>query len=85
MRAIACGPLNTCHPDRYRVSPVAPSRLEALGDVRLFGIEAVGKWQALLYGVSEGWVVNLAEQVLPTDSLVSGGSSLASRCATVGQ
>ena len=31
-----------------------PARLESAGDVRLFGVETAGQWQALLFGLSEG-------------------------------
>jgi hypothetical protein len=42
-----------------------PSRLEALGDVRLFGIDADGKWQALLFGLWEGHGTRLGTRNRP--------------------
>jgi hypothetical protein len=38
-----------------------PSRLGDLGDVRLFGIEVAGQWQALLFALSEGHGTRLGE------------------------
>ena len=48
-----------------KAASCAPSRLEAFGDVRLFGIEAAGRWQALLYGVSEGYYSRLGTNNVP--------------------
>jgi len=42
-----------------------PSRLEALGDVRLFGVEATGRWQALLFGLCEGHGTRLGTRNRP--------------------
>jgi len=42
-----------------KAASCSPSRLEALGDIRLFGIEGAGQWQALLFGVSEGHYTHL--------------------------
>ena len=38
----------------YKAAILEPSRLEAFGDIRLFGLQAVGQWQGLLFGLSEG-------------------------------
>ncbi|MDP9175731.1 MAG: hypothetical protein M3O30_17965 [Planctomycetota bacterium] len=38
----------------YKAAISEPSRLEAFGDVRLFGLQAAGQWQGLLFGLSEG-------------------------------
>jgi hypothetical protein len=48
-----------------KAATVAPTRLEAFGDVRLFGIEAAGEWQALLYGLSEGYETRLGTMNRP--------------------
>ena len=38
-----------------------PHRLDALGDIRLFGIEADAQWQGLLFGLSGGHASRIAE------------------------
>ena len=48
-----------------KAAACAPSRLEAFGDIRLFGIEAAGQWQALLFGVSEGYYTHVGTNNLP--------------------
>ena len=48
-----------------KAATCAPARLEALGDVRLFGIEAAGQWQALLFGLSEGYYSRLGAKGRP--------------------
>lgn len=42
-----------------KAASCVPSRLDAFGDVRLFGVEAIGQWQALLYAISEGYGTRL--------------------------
>jgi hypothetical protein len=48
-----------------KAATCSPSRLEAFGDVRLFGVEVTGQWQALLYGVSEGYSTHLGAKNRP--------------------
>jgi hypothetical protein len=49
----------------YKAATLAPSRLDALGDVRLFGIEAVNQWQGLLFALSEGHFTRLGTSGRP--------------------
>ena len=38
----------------YKAASLGPTRLEALGDARLFGIHCSGEWQGLMLALSEG-------------------------------
>jgi hypothetical protein len=43
----------------YKAATLEESRLEASGDLRLFGIEAENEWQGLLCAMSEGYQTRL--------------------------
>jgi len=51
----ASGPQSVHWSWARKAASCVPSRLDAFGDVRLFGVEAMGKWQALLFGLCEGY------------------------------
>jgi hypothetical protein len=49
----------------HKAASCEPSRLEALGDTRLFGVEVKGTWQALLFGLCEGHGTRLGARNRP--------------------